>query len=272
MPRAWYATDRSRAIVRRLSVFFLTLGAFFFFSQRTFFAAIMHDVQHLFYRASTMITQGFSRLFSNEESLTGQLVACSDRLREVTALAANSQIHAREVEEWRALFSYQERVQSAGIAARIIARQAPQSAMVMIDHGSADGIAVGAAVIIDNGILYGVVESVTPTTAVVRLTEDQESVIAATIFGKNQTLGLVKGNAGALLSMDFIPQDTRLSSGDVVVTSGLNSDIPQGLVIGIVDHIVAAPSAPFIQASIALVHDPRVWTAVLVLPSPATTL
>jgi rod shape-determining protein MreC len=68
--------------------------------------------------------------------------------------------------------------------------------------------------------------------------------------------------------MQFIPQDTTITVGDVVITSGLGGKIPEGLILGTVQSIQAEPSAPFLTATILPVHDPREWTSVIVLPFP----
>ncbi len=266
MPRAWYTTDRAQSITRRLGAFLGVILVVWLLSFVPFLAPVYHGIRSAVYAVSSILGRATARLFANETSLSAQLAVCTDRLSIETVKAAAVDANAREAEEWRTLFGYIQRNQTQGIAARIIARSAPTSSTVIIDRGAADGIILHSAIIIGEGVLYGTVESVTETSSVVRLTEDAESAIAGAILGKRKTIGIVKGQEGALLSMDFIPQETLLTIGDVVVTSGLDGEIPEGLVIGTVSEVVATPSAPFISAVVALVHDPREWTSVLVIP------
>jgi rod shape-determining protein MreC len=265
MPRAWYTTDKTRSVTRRLAAFFGVIVVLWGLSFLSFLAPIYHGAQGTLYAVSSWIGRAGARLFANEDSLSSQLTVCTNRLTIAAVQAATAEANAREAEEWRSLVGYVQRTNTQGIPARIIARSSPTTSQVVIDRGTNDGIAVASAVVIGDGVLYGTIESATSTSSIVRLTEDVQSAVAGSILGKNKTIGIVNGQEGALLAMDFIPQDTLLTLGDVVVTSGLDGEIPEGLVIGTVTEIIATPSAPFIRAAIAPVHDPREWTSVFVL-------
>lgn len=272
MPRAWYNTDRARAVAKRIGVFFVVIFALWISSFVPVLSSFFHAIEGGTYQAGSLLGRAASRLFANEDSLSAQLGICTERLTDSAILAASSEANAREVEEWRTLFGYVTRTQINGIAARIVARDTPEESVVTIDRGENDGIRVGAAVIIGDGALFGIVDSVAGTSSTVRLTEDPKSAIPAAILGKQKTIGLVTGREGALLAMEYIPQDTLLAVNDIVVTSGLGGSLKQGIVIGIVTNVLATPSAPFITASISPVHDPREWTTVLVLPYPESAL
>lgn len=272
MPRAWYNTDRARAVAKRIGIFFGVVVLLWVSSFLPVISTFFHAVEGTTYQAGSLLGRATSRLFANEDSLSAQLSLCTDRLEASTILAASSEANAREVEEWRTLIGYISRTNTKGIAARIVARDTPEASVVTIDRGSNDGVSAGAAVVIGDGALFGIVDAISTTSATVRLTEDPKSAIPAAILGKQKTIGLVTGQEGALLSMAYIPQDTLLSVNDIVVTSGLGGSLAQGIVIGTVTNIVATPSAPFITATISPVHDAREWTTVLVLPYPENTL
>ncbi len=272
MPRAWYNSDRTRAAAKHMATFFGVCALLWVASFIPAVSAVFHTVEGGVYQAGSLFGRAASRLFANEDSLSAQLNVCTNRLGASTVLAANAEANQREVEEWRALFGYESRVSVQGIAARVIARDTPEDSVVTIDRGTNDGIQVESAVIIGDGALFGVIDTTSPTSATVRLTEDPKSAIPGAILGKQKTIGLISGQEGALLAMDYIPQDTLITAGDIVVTSGLGGHIAQGIVIGTVIDVLATPSAPFIHATIRPVHDPREWTSVLVLPYPSTSL
>ncbi len=272
MPRAWYNTDRARSTAKRIGIFFLVIFAFWISSFVPILSSFFHAIEGGTYQAGSLLGRATSRLFANEDSLSAQLNVCTDRLTASTVLAASSEADAREVQEWRTLMGYVARTNVKGVAARIIARDTPEESVVTIDRGEVAGVRVGAAVVIGDGTLFGIVNSVNTTSATVRLTEDPKSAIPGAILGKQKTIGLVTGQGGALLSMEYIPQDTLLALHDIVVTSGLSGSLTQGIVIGTVTNILATPSAPFISATISTVHDPREWTTVFVLPYPEEIL
>lgn len=272
MPRAWYNSDRARAIARRIGAFFGILIACWILSFLPAFASAFHTVEGWAYQSGAGIGRASSRLFAREDSLSAQLNTCINRLDAAVILSASSEANEREVQEWRTLMGYQARIAPKGLAARVIARDTPEESMVTIDQGTDNGIQKGSAVIIGDGILFGIIDSVSASTANVRLTEDPKSTIPATILGSQTTIGLVSGQEGALLSMEYVPQDAKIAPNDVVVTSGLGGRLPQGIVIGTVTNVLPSLSAPFVTATISPVHDAREWTAVLVLPYPENIL
>lgn len=272
MPRAWYNTDRARLTAKRVSIFFVVIFALWLSASIPALSSFFHAIEGGTYQAGSTIGRAVSRLFANEESLTAQLSMCTNRLNASTILAASSAADAREVEEWRTLVGYVARTRTKGVPARIIARDTPEDSVVTIDRGEHDGIRVNSAVIIGDGALFGIIDSVAATSSTVRLTEDPKSAVPGAILEKQKTIGLVTGREGALLTMEYIPQDTQLAVDDVVVTSGLGGYLSQGIVIGTVTNILATPSAPFITATVSPVHDPREWTTVFVLPYPESTL
>ncbi|MCR4311893.1 MAG: hypothetical protein NUV56_01280, partial [Candidatus Uhrbacteria bacterium] len=103
----------------------------------------------------------------------------------------------------------------------------------------------------------------------VRLSTDRASQVPSAILGKRRTIGMVEGQEGALLAMDFVPQDADVAPGNIVVTSGLDGSIPEGLVIGTISDVIIQESAPFKRAIIEPLHDPREWSTMLIIPPQA---
>ncbi len=272
MPRAWYTTDRARSLTKRLGTFLVMLLVFWMLSFLPTVARVFHTIQANVYAGGALIGRATSRFFAQEDSLSAQLNMCTNRLAASTVLAAASETNAREVYEWRTLMKYQPPQAIQGIAARVLARDTPEESLVTIDRGFQDGIQPGTAVIVGDGVLFGVIDTVGNSTSTVRLTDHSKSAIPGAIRDTRSTIGLVTGQEGALLAMDYIPQNSALAVNDIVVTSGLGGLIPENIVIGIVTDILATPSAPFIRATIQPVHDQREWTVVLVLARPEAVL
>ncbi|MBU0619941.1 rod shape-determining protein MreC, partial [Patescibacteria group bacterium] len=55
--------------------------------------------------------------------------------------------------------------------------------------------------------------------------------------GEDVTMGIIEGEFGLTIKMDFIPQNKRINNEDIVITSGLEKNIPKGLVIGKITRI-----------------------------------
>ncbi len=272
MPRGWYSGAFAQTTLKRAGIFCGALLLWWALSFVSALAPFFHAIESSLYSVSASVGRATGRFFAREDALSSQLQVCSGKLGSAVVAAADVDARQREVEEWRALVGYTTREKKQGIAARVIARDTPNGAMVTIDRGSDDGIALGSAVIIGDGILFGTIAELQTNSSSIRLTENSESSIPGTIQGTQNTLGLVNGQEGALLTMDYIPQDSTLAENAIVVTSGLGGRIPQGIVIGTVTAVIREASAPFIRASITPVHDPREWTSVMVLPYPEATL
>jgi rod shape-determining protein MreC len=101
---------------------------------------------------------------------------------------------------------------------------------IAIDLGAEHGIQPGMPVVTEAG-LVGRIHKVGPASSTVLLLTDPSSGIQALLRLKRQ-VGVVMGRAGALPTMDFIPQGEKVSVGDVAITSGLGGAFPKNIVIG----------------------------------------
>ncbi len=115
---------------------------------------------------------------------------------------------------------------------------------VVIDKGSADGLFNGLAVVSSTavgtssqGVIVGKIINVKEHIAEVYLVTNKNSKLAVSIFGENKTSGIASGELGLTVKIDFIPQTENIKAGDIVATSGLEQNIPRGLVIGRVTKV-----------------------------------
>lgn len=265
----FFRSQRVEKGVRTAAILLVVLFVFLLLRGIPAFARVFGFFEHGLVSIGTGIGTLVTRMTTPEQSLQAQLSVCEERLRASTeeqALLADADRRATELE---ALLGYTAEQGASGIVARIVARSLPESATIRIDKGSDDGVVIGSAVVIDNGQLLGVVTEVRSTSADVRLAQAVQSHIPAMIVGHDRTIGIVEGESGSLLHMKYIPQDAVLSEGNIVVTSGLEGELPANLVIGVVTTVIQEETAPFLQALIEPLYDAREWTTVLVLPSIA---
>lgn len=124
----------------------------------------------------------------------------------------------------------------------------PVGSTVVINRGNNDGVVVGNPVVTENGVFIGKIARVEDRQAVVRLVNDNQSRVAATVVSRDRSIGIVEGGYGISIRLNFIPQNEIISVGDVVVTSGLEAGIPRGLAIGRVEAVEKESYQPFQQA------------------------
>ena len=142
------------------------------------------------------------------------------------------------------------------VSAKIIGKNLQSDFQTLIiNKGSEDGILVGLPVIIQQGVIIGKVVEVNRNNSQLILINDSYSSLAATIQNQNQTKGVVVGDRGLSLKMELIPQDELIQVGDVVVTSGLETNIAAGLVIGQIEQIISEPNNFFQQAYLKPLTD-----------------
>ncbi|NTW22002.1 rod shape-determining protein MreC [Candidatus Falkowbacteria bacterium] len=109
---------------------------------------------------------------------------------------------------------------------------------VMLDRGSKDGLALGLAVLNEDGHIFGKVIDTTENSAQVCLVTSSQCQFAVAIQNKSRTIGIAKGDLGLTVKMELIPQSEVIKNGNVVVTSGLERNIPGGIVVGSVSQVI----------------------------------
>ena len=103
---------------------------------------------------------------------------------------------------------------------------------LIINRGARDGVRVGMPVITDLG-LVGRVFRVTANAAQVQLITDQNSAVSGRLqTSRAEGTVLGRGLLTGSLRMLYIPIDSQVLEGDLVVTSGLGGNFPPDIVIG----------------------------------------
>jgi len=134
------------------------------------------------------------------------------------------------------------------VATRVIARS-PISFLdtITIDRGATEHIATGQPVTL-HGSLVGKVISAADHTAQVQLITSVDAITQAQLQN-SRTNGIVKGGVRGLI-MDFIPQDTSVSPGESIITSGLGGSLHPGILIGTVESVISKKNDIFQSISI----------------------
>ena len=103
---------------------------------------------------------------------------------------------------------------------------------ILIDKGLEDGIEDGLAVVYSEGVIIGKTVDTSVNLSHIRLLYDNRSNLAAIVAGIGSNLGLAHGERNMNIKIDMLPKDAKIEIGDMVGTSGLERDIPEGLLIG----------------------------------------
>ncbi len=148
-----------------------------------------------------------------------------------------------------AAYDFSERRGFSMIAARVIGRTVDgNSTAFVIDKGKSDGVNINQAVIIGDGVLAGKIIQAEDKQAIFLFLTDEQARFTAAISGKSGAVGEARGRLGSSLTLEFIPRALELKSGDILVTAGLENNIPSGLLIGRVLEVFEDKTNPLERA------------------------
>ena len=195
------------------------------------------------------------------------LRVANDRLTLENARLAEAAIAAQQGAK---LDAAQRALPYKTIAAPVIARD-PSGVLktLVIGGGTDQGVRVDQIVMSEQGVI-GRITEVGSNYAKVLLVTDSASTVSA-LVQSSRASGIVRGQYGDTLVMEWILQSDPVKSGDVIVTAGLalgndlRSLYPKGLVIGTVVDVTKAEVSAYQRAVVAPAVDLRKLENVLVI-------
>jgi len=199
------------------------------------------------------------------------LRAANDRLTLANAQLAEAAIAAQQGAK---LAAAQAALPFKTVAAPVIARD-PSGVLktIVVGAGTDQGVRVDQIVLSEQGVV-GRVSEVGSNYAKITLITDSASSVSA-LVQTSRASGIVRGQYGDSLVMEWILQSDPVKPGDVVVTAGLGlgtelrSLYPKGLVIGTVVDVTKAEVSAYQRAIVSPAVDLRKLENVLVITEPA---
>ncbi len=228
--------------------------------QEPIYSAIQSNIsdtereQHL----QDLSKQELITLASEYEEQVENLISENTQLRSLVEDAdlLQEQIHFLEERSYNA------------VQAKIVSRSSESlSQTLIINRGSAHGIKEGYPVIIEDGILVGTVQRVQDYSSQILLITSFDSHVGAQIQNEQQSQGIISGEHNLSLRIDYVPQFDVLLPQAVVTTSGVNNNIPSGLIIGQIQEVINDPGSLFQYAIVQpLFTSPEVSLVSIILP------
>jgi rod shape-determining protein MreC len=179
----------------------------------------------------------YSVLFQQKEALLEENRELKSRLDSLESLLIRLKEIETENQRLKELLGFREQLEQEYKAADVIGRSPSKwFSTITISLGSEDGVTVDAPVISRKG-LVGRVLKLDARSAQVLLLTDPESGVGA-LISRSRDYGVVVGGSGPdTLVMRFFSKDADVRPGDQVLTSGVGSVYPEGLVIGEVAEV-----------------------------------
>jgi rod shape-determining protein MreC len=171
----------------------------------------------------------------------------------------------------RALINVAAQNELGGVGATVIGLpENTYDRVLVLNVGTADGVALTNPVMTARGLLGQVIEA-GRNFCRVRLITDQKSGVAALIQRDRQP-GVVRGSLTGELTLDFVANEVEVQPGDTVLTSGLGGIFPKGLVIGEVTDVSDDVNALYKSIVLHSANDINDLEDVLVLTNTAPAL
>ncbi len=195
-----------------------------------------------------------TELESENAELKRRIAEMEEKIRDAeAALAENVLLHDL-------LNLREQRRDLSDIEAAMITEHAVTNwtSSLTLNKGTALGIEVGDCVIDQTGALVGVISQAGVNWSTVLTLVDTDTSLGAQVF-RTKDLGVAKGDFSLMtrerLRLDYLPEDCKLLSGDLVMTSGLGGYYPSGLVIGSIEEVLLDDSGAASYAIIAPAVD-----------------
>lgn len=169
-------------------------------------------------------------------------------------LYENSQLKAYEIEneKLRSVLNFKEEKGFNLLLADVVGYDANKANTLIINKGLKDGLKEGYAVVVDKGVIIGKILDVKDYISTILLLTDKQSQLAVSTIISNASIGLAEGEYGLSLKINLIPQDLEIKEGDLIITSGAESEIPRGLIVGEINRIISQENELFKSATLKL--------------------
>jgi len=204
-------------------------------------------------RASGAIEQSWAFLqeIGRLRTENARLRAENARLREENARLGAA---AQESGRLRALLGFKEQQPYRTVAARVVGRDPSHwFSTILVDRGSADGIARNDPVVTSDGLVGHVIETGGAWSRVLLILDPRSAV--GVLVERSREAGVAGGQGGAALRVTYLSRDAEVHPGDRVITSGLGQIYPPGLVVGTITGVTRAAGGLFQEATLRPAAD-----------------
>jgi rod shape-determining protein MreC len=198
--------------------------------------------------------RGLLRAQQENQELHTQLVSAQSQIQQLSERAAESL-------RLRALLEFKNQLPFQTVAAEVIASSPGENSnAIFIGKGGDAGLTSDLAVITPEGVVGKTIAVFSHSSQVLLLTDPSSGVGA--MLEKTRVQGVLKGDSQNLCLIRYIMNEEPVSSGEVVLTSGLDQIYPKGLRVGTVvgtsagsiyKHVEVKPAADLSRLETVLV-------------------
>lgn len=256
------------AVCAALSVFLMVADTRFTLTQplRVAVATALLPAQRLLQAGVELVAGGGAYLHGLQAARSAEAAARADLARQSLRAAQVEQLQ-HENARLRALLELRPSLTTRSISAQVMYQAAdPFSHKLVVDRGATHGVALGAPVINDAGVL-GQVTRLYPLTSEVTLLSDRDAAIPVLNL-RSQQRSAAFGGTDDGMELRFVAGNADVKVGDALVTTGIDGVYPPGLKVGQVSRverraetgfarILVTPAAPLDGVRHVLLLEPE---------------
>jgi rod shape-determining protein MreC len=189
------------------------------------------------------------------------------KLDRLAGALAVSREEAAEVRRLRDLLSFEPRESWQAVGGRVVAyRLGPHAALqtMVVDKGALSGLKVNTPAVTHEGVV-GRVLRISPSFATVLLMTDLNSRLA--VMGQlHRTPCIISGRGtGEPMQVLYVPLNSPIERGELLITSGLDDIFPKGLPVARVTAVERSEISLFLDVWAESLFDLTVLEEVLLL-------
>lgn len=188
----------------------------------------------------------YSYSYRNEQ-LEEENAKLRQELADMESKALENEQASQENERLRELLDLREKRRDFVYeSATVVSRSSTNwSSTLTISKGSIHGVKAGDCVIDQTGALVGVVTEVGLNWSTLITVIDADIELGG-VISRTESAAIIEGDFALMeqgkVKLSYLPENTQLLAGDLVLTSGMGGTYPSGLVIGTIDSIQIDPS------------------------------
>jgi rod shape-determining protein MreC len=204
------------------------------------------------------------RAIHNISSAIGRIVPFAGFRRENARLRGEIDLLTRKIEESKLILAENERLKEilgfrkaipfTTVPAEVIGRDPSNWAnSIIIDKGAAGGIQQGRAVLSTKGLVGRILEVGRYSSRILLITDPNSKV--GVVIQRNRQGGMLVGRPDGKCKMIYIALDSDAAKGDKVITAGLGTIFPRGILVGEVLEVGKEPGRLYKYAIIRTAQD-----------------
>lgn len=164
--------------------------------------------------------------------------------RQLKQFYTQARLWQSEIKRLHALLHVVQELPTSYITARVVGDvSGPFLRNIIVNAGTLQGVKKGQLVMNEEGVLGRVYEVNQRSSRIMLITDINSRVPVMT--GETKERGIMTGNNTHHMILRYLPEDTKVKPGEMVITSGDGELFPAGLAIGTIqevsDQIVVVP-------------------------------